>query len=636
MSNSLRYSYPIDLNSNSTAAKVLRLCGAEKKVLELGCAGGHMSQILTERGCHVVAVEIDPEAAAAAEAFCERVIVGDVEEIDIEAELGTARFDVVVAADVLEHLRNPGGLLARLKPFLEPEGYIVASLPNIAHGSVRLSLMSGSFPYSEKGLLDQTHLRFFTIDTVRSMFEEAGYFITHLDRNKLDIEHSEVPFPKPVPAAVLETLKDDPEAETYQFILVAYSFPREAIDGLRSVLSEFEAELKLGSEERKRSRRFEREISALRRRNRTLASEKHALSERLSALEKVALRGRELETRLDRLCQREESTARKIKEMTQVVQTLTHGYGEVTRELEAISEYQAGLHEHLEEICVLVHESSQTTLAAVHDRLSDASRKAGTDRDHPLPEPEDEARRFENYQRMIGRIREVVRERFPSNSRFLVVSKGDEELLKLQGSWGEHFPQREDGVYAGYYPSTAQEAIDHLKEVCSRKGVHYLLFPSVATWWLDHYKDFAVYLDSRSRRVFDDPEVCVIYELAANKGSSTPAESPAQSSPPSPLQQVVELLLPSEAPVALFVSQKESLRGWGNRQVFHLDPTAAGDAIDELQKAREWGARFLIVPDEGSGRREEPALFHAYLKSHCRCLLYRRNVGTIYSLQGGV
>src|SRR5688572_10494060 len=115
-----RYAYPINLDSDTTAAKVVRLVGEGKRVLELGCATGHMSSVLRACGCQVVGIEIDAKAAEQARSSCERVVVGDVRRLDLARELDGDRFDVIVAADVLEHVEEPVGVLRALVPYLRP------------------------------------------------------------------------------------------------------------------------------------------------------------------------------------------------------------------------------------------------------------------------------------------------------------------------------------------------------------------------------------------------------------------------------------------------------------------------------------------------------------------------------------
>ncbi len=218
------YDYEIDPDSDTSHARVLRLVGEGKRVLELGCATGYMSKILQSQGCEVVGVEIDPEAATRAASFCEQIVVGDIEEIDFEQELGNRKFDVITAADVLEHLKDPAAVLRTLKSFLESDGYLVFSIPNTAHGSLRLALLSGKFDYSDVGLLDRSHLRFYTKETLPDLFDQGGFVMVYLERTFCGLEDPPaVPFDRnALPPGVAEYIADSPEALTFQFVGLAY------------------------------------------------------------------------------------------------------------------------------------------------------------------------------------------------------------------------------------------------------------------------------------------------------------------------------------------------------------------------------------------------------------------------------
>jgi hypothetical protein len=116
-----------------------------------------------------------------------------------------------------------------------------------------------------------------------------------------------------------------------------------------------------------------------------------------------------------------------------------------------------------------------------------------------------------DYPRLVGQIQEVAKAVLPPEATVVVVSKGDEDLLKLGGqrrAW--HFPQNEDGVYAGYYPADSAEAIAHLEELLE-KGADFLLFPETAYWWLKRYGEFEQHLDARYQRIWS--EGCIIYQL---------------------------------------------------------------------------------------------------------------------------
>jgi hypothetical protein len=126
-----------------------------------------------------------------------------------------------------------------------------------------------------------------------------------------------------------------------------------------------------------------------------------------------------------------------------------------------------------------------------------------------------------HYRRLIRRIRETVHTALPPGATVVVVSKGDEELLELgEGRRGLHFPQNEEGVYAGYYPADSAEAIAHLEELRAR-GAEFLLFPGTAFWWLEKYEEFGRHLDSCYRRVWED-EACIIYGLAETRPDGGP------------------------------------------------------------------------------------------------------------------
>jgi SAM-dependent methyltransferase len=249
MAQSVRDSYPkytqFDDSPGSTHNLVLGLIEPGSRVLEFGCATGYMSQVLRDRlGASVVGVELDAEAAQLAAVHCERILVGDAEELDLEAELGGARFDAILFADVLEHLRDPAALLRRVRPFVAEGGVVVASIPNVAHASVRLALLGGSFRYREQGLLDESHLRFFTREGIQDLFEGSGYLITQWLRRRLEIEETEIPVPSSVPEEARAWATGDAEATTYQFVICA--MPSESTTQLhawRTKLGEARTEL---------------------------------------------------------------------------------------------------------------------------------------------------------------------------------------------------------------------------------------------------------------------------------------------------------------------------------------------------------------------------------------------------------
>jgi 2-polyprenyl-3-methyl-5-hydroxy-6-metoxy-1,4-benzoquinol methylase len=256
-----RYDFSkVDLESGSVHADVVRMVGGVPRVLELGPATGYMSRAFASAGSTVVGIELDPEMAERADEFCERVVVGDLDTLDFSAELGEERFDAIVAADVLEHLKHPLEVLRRLREFLKPDGFFVISVPNIAHGSVRLALLSGDFKYGDIGLLDSTHLRFFTRETLERLLDQAELGLIEMSRHELALEASEVAFDSAaVPPEIRDELENDPEARTYQFVVKAIPMEREGLRELQGRLREV-AELRLAAE---RVGELERSLAAI-------------------------------------------------------------------------------------------------------------------------------------------------------------------------------------------------------------------------------------------------------------------------------------------------------------------------------------------------------------------------------------
>ncbi|MGB8652226.1 MAG: class I SAM-dependent methyltransferase [Mycobacteriales bacterium] len=233
----MKYDVEIDPAAESSHTRVLRLVGAGMRVLELGCATGSLAKLLTERGCTVVGIERDPEAARLAEQHCERVVVADLDADDLSGLRQLGGFDVVVAADVLEHLTQPDRALSVASELLLPHGYLVTSIPNVAHGSVRLALLAGRFPYSELGLLDETHVRLYTRSSMTAMLAASGFRVSYVEDQQLDPEQGEVLRDvdlESLPVEARSAVRDDPDSAVYQFIAV--SSPRDDSDGLHSAL----------------------------------------------------------------------------------------------------------------------------------------------------------------------------------------------------------------------------------------------------------------------------------------------------------------------------------------------------------------------------------------------------------------
>jgi 2-polyprenyl-3-methyl-5-hydroxy-6-metoxy-1,4-benzoquinol methylase len=155
--------------------EVLRHTKPGDRIFEGGISSGYLSRKFVEEGRHVDGAEIDPLAAEQARKICDRVWVGDLQTFDV-AEMDL-NYDVLLFGDTLEHLPDPMAVLQRLRTKLSPTGVLVVSLPNVANWSVRLRLLLGNFNYRDRGILDRTHLRFFTKRTAVKLLEDAGFAV---------------------------------------------------------------------------------------------------------------------------------------------------------------------------------------------------------------------------------------------------------------------------------------------------------------------------------------------------------------------------------------------------------------------------------------------------------------------------
>lgn len=155
------------------------LDGSPRRVLDLGCATGALGAAVKARhpGVRVVGIEAARAAADRAAGRLDRVIHARIEDVDFAAEdVASERFDAVLAGDVLEHLVNPWSALARLHACLAPGAQLVASIPNVRNiWLVNRLLVGGRWEYTDRGLLDVTHLRFFTMAELRTLFGQTGY-----------------------------------------------------------------------------------------------------------------------------------------------------------------------------------------------------------------------------------------------------------------------------------------------------------------------------------------------------------------------------------------------------------------------------------------------------------------------------
>lgn len=219
-----KYEYPVDVGSDTAPARVVRMVGRDKRVLEIGAGPGSITRLLHDvGGCRITALEIDAAAIEKLAPYCEQVHRADLNDPDWMRCLANAgRFDVVVAADVLEHVHSPGEVLASLKNHLNDEGYLVISLPHAGHSAIHACLFDEDFEYRDWGLLDRTHIRFFGLKNMQALFDSAALRIVAAEFVVRSPEETEFAARwAGMPAKLKEALAENPYGRVYQVVVKA-------------------------------------------------------------------------------------------------------------------------------------------------------------------------------------------------------------------------------------------------------------------------------------------------------------------------------------------------------------------------------------------------------------------------------
>ncbi len=186
-----KYDTQIELNKKTSLTYIISHIKSGASVLEFGSATGYMTKYLKEeKKCKVSIIEIDEEAYGKALEYAQNGICCDVEEMAWVDKFKGEEFDYITFADVLEHLRGPVPVLKACLPLLKEGGRILASVPNIAHNAVLIDLYNNKFEYRETGIMDNTHLRFYTHDSLYKLFEQCELYIEDEDAIVFDLEYA--------------------------------------------------------------------------------------------------------------------------------------------------------------------------------------------------------------------------------------------------------------------------------------------------------------------------------------------------------------------------------------------------------------------------------------------------------------
>lgn len=165
---------------------LVSVAGRPRTVLDVGCGVGLNGAAIKRSGARVTGIEIVPQSIERAKRVLDEVIPADIEQdASVRAAIGGRTFDQIVFADVLEHCASPKRVIERFLPYLADDGHVLVSLPNVAAWPVRLGLLAGDFDYRPSGILDDSHLRFYTRRSATRMLESAGLEVLRLSQNPM-------------------------------------------------------------------------------------------------------------------------------------------------------------------------------------------------------------------------------------------------------------------------------------------------------------------------------------------------------------------------------------------------------------------------------------------------------------------
>ena len=220
---------------------ILKLLEAEKeplKILDVGTASGYLGKTLRERGHSVTGIEMDPATAEKARGYYDFFHVADLETFEFPYR---REFDYILFADVLEHLRDPAAVLRRCIPALKESGKIIISVPNVGNIVVRFSLLFGRFDYMDRGILDRTHFRFFTLRSLKEMMNNVSCKVSNVIATPLPVQLV-FPFTEgnlfaPVHETLYVLTRSWKTLFAYQFVIVAAPLRTAAIPAASDEIS---------------------------------------------------------------------------------------------------------------------------------------------------------------------------------------------------------------------------------------------------------------------------------------------------------------------------------------------------------------------------------------------------------------
>lgn len=199
----MKYDTQLHLDYKNTMSLIINEVESNSTILEFGPASGRLTKYLKEeKNCKMYFVEIDEQAGKIASEFAQDYLIGDIEQYEWFERFKNTKFDYIIFADVLEHLRNADLVLEKSKILLNEDGFILFSIPNICHNSIIIDLINDKFEYKNTGLLDDTHLKFWTENSLDKLVKNSGLYTvkkfatyTQVGKNEFDNNYSDIIYP---------------------------------------------------------------------------------------------------------------------------------------------------------------------------------------------------------------------------------------------------------------------------------------------------------------------------------------------------------------------------------------------------------------------------------------------------------
>lgn len=248
------------------------------------------------------------------------------------------------------------------------------------------------------------------------------------------------------------------------------------------------------------------------------------------------------------------------------------------------------------------------------------------------------------YAQLVDRIRELVDEMVPAGAIVAVISRGDADLVELNEREGWHVPQTDNGQYAGHHPADSADAMAHV-EAARANGAGFLLVPSTAFWWFQHYRDFKRHLDRRYQLLAYETESCALYSLTdrpSDEADPTGLGPLRRQELTRQIQDVVAATLPVDANVLVWAYAQPRLLELDGRDAEPFSQSAEGspgsglpdedELIAQLDAKRSDGAQFLLVSATTFSWLDQRPGLKQHLEQQHRLAVEQRHLCRIYEL----